>query len=99
MKSNLIELAYWSYLIEDSKTLPNMTKEKMFEFGHSLTKDEFIEKIKHDVNFSYKFDLKIIEGFTLVSETHEMSDVTITRPVRKKKLTIIYKNQIEETDL
>ncbi len=44
--------AYKNYLIEDSKILPNMSKEKMTELGYRLTKEEFINKIKTDNEFA-----------------------------------------------
>jgi hypothetical protein len=50
--TNLIGDAYKSYLIEDAKTLPNMSKEKMYELGYRLTKEEFINKIKTDNEFA-----------------------------------------------
>jgi thymidylate synthase len=47
--------AYKNYLIEDTKVLPNMSKEKMTEFGFGLTKEEFINKIKTDDEFAKKW--------------------------------------------
>ena len=47
--------AYKNYLIEDAKILPNMSKEKMLEFGFRLTKDEFILNIKTDNEFAKKW--------------------------------------------
>ena len=47
--------AYKNYLIEDAKILPNMSKEKMTEFGFGLTKEEFINKIKTDDEFAKKW--------------------------------------------
>ena len=44
--------AYKNYLIEDSKVLPNMSKEKMTELGFRLTQEEFINKIKTDDEFA-----------------------------------------------
>jgi hypothetical protein len=46
---------YEKYLIEDAKILPNMSKEKMMEFGYNLSKDEFIEKLKTDEEFNKKW--------------------------------------------
>jgi len=46
---------YKNYLIEDAKILPNMSKEKMLEFGFGLTKEEFINKIKTDDEFAKKW--------------------------------------------
>ena len=47
--------AYKNYLIEDARILPNMSKEKMLEFGFGLTKEEFINKIKTDDEFANKW--------------------------------------------
>ncbi len=47
--------AYKNYLIEDTKVLPNMSKEKMTELGYGLTKEEFINKIKTDDEFAKKW--------------------------------------------
>ena len=47
--------AYKRYLIEDAKTLPNMSKDKMTEMGFRLSKEEFINKIKTDDEFAKKW--------------------------------------------
>ena len=47
--------AYKNYLIEDAKTLPNMSKEKMTELGYRLTQEEFTNKIKTDDEFAKKW--------------------------------------------
>ena len=47
--------AYKNYLIEDTKILPNMSKEKMSELGFRLTQEEFINKIKTDDEFAKKW--------------------------------------------
>ena len=47
--------AYKNYLIEDSKILPNMSKEKMTELGYRLSQEEFINKIKTDDEFAKKW--------------------------------------------
>ena len=55
--------AYKNYLIEDTKVLPNMSKEKMTELGFRLTKEEFINKIKTDDKFAKKWaDLGPVYG-------------------------------------
>ena len=55
--------AYKNYLIEDTKVLPNMSKEKMTELGFRLTKEEFINKIKTDDEFAKKWaDLGPVYG-------------------------------------
>jgi thymidylate synthase len=46
---------YKKYLIEDSKILPNMSKEKMTEYGYGLTDKQFIERIKTDDEFAKKW--------------------------------------------
>ena len=55
----LLDDVYKNYLIEDAKILPNMSKEKMTEMGHMLSKEEFINKCKTDNKFSEKWGLKI----------------------------------------
>ena len=47
--------AYKNYLIEDSKILPNMSKERMTELGYRLTQEQFINKIKTDDEFANKW--------------------------------------------
>jgi thymidylate synthase len=44
--------AYKNYLIEDARTLPNMSKDKMMELGYRLTQEDFINKIKTDDEFA-----------------------------------------------
>jgi hypothetical protein len=56
---NLIGDAYRNYLIEDAKTLPNMSKEKMTEMGFRLTREEFINKIKTDEEFAKTCEVKV----------------------------------------
>jgi hypothetical protein len=60
-QQDLLDEAYRNYLIEDTKILPNMSKEKMTELGYRLTYDEFIKKIKTDDEFAKKWGLKIEE--------------------------------------
>ena len=57
----IVDEAYRNYLIEDYKIMPNFSKEKMYEFGHRLAKEEFINKCKTDTEFSEKRGLKIEE--------------------------------------
>jgi thymidylate synthase len=47
--------AYKNYLIQDAKVLPNMSKEKMTELGYRLSQEEFINKIKTDQMFAFKW--------------------------------------------
>jgi hypothetical protein len=56
--NKMIDEAYENYLIEDAKILPNMSKEKMLEFGFRLTKEEFLNKIKTDDEFAKKWGVK-----------------------------------------
>ena len=58
-KEQIIDDAYKNYLIEDTKVLPNMPKEKMTELGFRLTQEEFINKCKTDTEFSERWGLKI----------------------------------------
>jgi hypothetical protein len=55
----IIDEAYKNYLIEDAKILPNMSKEKMTDFGYGLSIEEFINKCKTDPGFSENQGLKI----------------------------------------
>ena len=57
--NQIIDEAYKNYLIEDTRILPNMSKEKMLELGFRLTKEEFITKCKTDVEFSERWGLKL----------------------------------------
>jgi len=57
-------------------------------------KEEFINKIKTDQEFSDKFRLKIIEDYDLVPQTDCWGDVTITKPVRRYKTYLVYKNKV-----
>jgi hypothetical protein len=59
--NQIIDEVYENYLIEDARILPNMSKEKMLELGFRLTKEEFINKIKTDSEFSEMWGLKIEE--------------------------------------
>lgn len=92
--NQIIDEVYKNYLIEDAKVLPDMSKEKMAEMGFRLTKDEFINKIKTDQDFSDKFGLKIKKDYDLVPQTECWGDVTISTPVRRYKTYIVYKTEI-----
>jgi hypothetical protein len=59
-----------------------------------FTKEEFINKIKTDQEFSDKFGLKIIEDYDLVPQTECWGDVTITKPVRRYKTYLVYENRV-----
>lgn len=92
----IIDEVYKTYLIEDCKIMPNLPKEKMYELGHRLTKKEFINKIKTETDFSKKWELMIKETYKLIPHTEVSSDLTSTRPVRKYKLIVVYKDEIIE---
>lgn len=47
--------AYRNYLTESSKFLVNMSAEKMKNFGYGLSKEDFIDRIKTDDEFSKKW--------------------------------------------
>jgi hypothetical protein len=72
---NLIGDAYRNYLIEDAKTLPNMSKEKMTEMGFRLTQEEFINECKTDTEFSERWGLKIEERELSDDERSEIRDM------------------------
>jgi len=94
--NQIIDEVYKNYLIEDCKIMPNFSKEKMYELGYRLTKNEFIDKIKTETKFSKKWGLMIKETYKLVPYTEVSSDLTFTRPVRKYKLIVVYKDEIIE---
>jgi hypothetical protein len=62
--------------------------------GRQYCKDEFIDKCKTDQDFSERWGLKIIEDYDLVPQTECWGDVTITKPVRRYKTYIVYKNKV-----
>ena len=71
-----------------------------FQYGYRPhTKEEFINKIKTETEFSKKWGLMIKETYELVPHTEVFSDVTFTRPVRKYKLIVVYKDEIIEVFL
>ncbi len=59
-----------------------------------FTKEEFINKIKTDQDFSDKFGLKIKEDYDLVPQTECWGDVTICTPVRRYKTYVVYKAEL-----
>ncbi len=61
--NQIVDEAYRNYLIEDYKIMPNFSKEKMYEFGHRLSKEEFINKCKNEPEFSKRWGLKIEERY------------------------------------
>ena len=69
-QQELLGEVYKNYLIEDAKILPNMSKEKMTEFGYGLSQQEFINKCKTDPEFSEKWGLKIEERELSLEERH-----------------------------
>jgi hypothetical protein len=71
-KQELLDEVYENYLIEDSKVLPNMLKEKMTEMGFRLSKEEFINKCKTDTEFSEKWGLKIVERELILEERKQI---------------------------
>ena len=72
-KEQIIDEAYKNYLIEDTKVLPNMPKEKMTELGFRLTQEEFINKCKTDSEFSENWGLKIEERELSLEERHQLA--------------------------
>lgn len=61
-----------------------------------LSKEEFINRCKTDSKFSERWGLLIKETYNLISHTEDFGDVTITKPKRRNKLIIVYKNEIIE---
>jgi hypothetical protein len=60
------------------------------------TQEEFINKCKTDPEFSQKWNLQIKETYDLIPHTEYFGDVTITKPIRRNKLIVVYKNEIIE---
>jgi thymidylate synthase len=81
--TNLIGDAYKSYLIEDAKTLPNMSKEKMYELGYRLTKEEFINKIKTDNEFAKQWGVIVEVRELSLDERYVLANINGS----KEKLT------------
>jgi len=71
--NQIINEVYKNYLIEDAKILPNMSKEKMTEFGYGLSQEEFINKCKTDQEFSETWGLKIEERELSLEERMDLS--------------------------
>ena len=69
--NQIIDEAYREYLIEDAKVLPNMSKEKMTELGYKLSKEQFINRIKTNPEFSETWGLKIEERELSLDERNE----------------------------
>ena len=70
-QQELLGDVYKNYLIEDAKTLPNMSKEKMTELGYRLSQEEFINKCKTDTDFSERWGLKVDERELSLEERTE----------------------------
>jgi hypothetical protein len=96
-QQELVDEVYKNYLIEDAKILPNMSKEKMTEFGYGLSQEEFINKCKTDTEFSEKWGLKIEERTTLeqVGQTNPVLKGSTTLYPRKL-ITITYNDKTIE---
>jgi hypothetical protein len=77
--NQIIDGVYKNYLIEDSKVLPNMLKEKMTEMGFRLTKEEFINKCKTDSEFSKRWGLKIEERELSWKERRDIAEATMDK--------------------
>ena len=82
--------------------------EKSYEMGKHLegtgllwmakeTKGTFIYRSKTDPEFSENWGLKIEETYDLVPHTQICADTIITRPVRKNKIIVTYKDKTIES--
>ena len=100
--NQIIDEAYKNYLenfykLSDSK---KWMKEIFYYDGssnhHVYLKKEFINKIKTDSEFSEMWGLLIKETYDLIPHTEDFGDVIITKPKRKNKLIVVYKNEIIE---
>ena len=69
--NQIVDETYREYLIEDAKVLPNMSKEKMTELGYKLSKEEFINRIKTNPEFSEIWGLKIEERELSLEERYD----------------------------
>jgi len=74
--------------------LMNMKTEEMVWGARQYNKEDFIDKIKTDQEFSERWGLKIIEDYDLVPQTECCGDVTFTKPVRKYKTYLVYNNKV-----
>ena len=83
-QQELVGDCYKNYLIEDAKILPNMSKEKMTEFGYGLSQEEFINKCKTDQEFSETWGLKIEERELSLDERYK-----IALPIWKEKYGLL----------
>ena len=62
--------------------------------GRMCTKEELIEKIRLNKDWSERWGLKIIEDYDLVPQTECCGDVTFTKPVRRYKTYLVYNNKV-----
>jgi hypothetical protein len=92
-QQELLGEVYNNYLIEDAKILPNMSKEKMTEFGYGLSQDEFIKKCKTDIEFSEKWGLTIDERELSLEERLLLAD-KINKEIRQDLYTYAFNNPI-----
>ena len=95
LKSNDIDLPenLYNNLIDD------LNKDAMFPIDNPsrmLSKESFIHKCKTDSEFSEMWGLLIKETYDLIPHTEDFGDVIITKPKRKNKLIVVYKNEIIE---
>ena len=77
----------------------NYRLERNFQINQGvdiLSQEEFINKCKSDPEFSQKWNLQIKETYDLIPHTEDFGDVTITKPIRRNKLIVAYKNEIIE---
>ena len=88
--NQIIDEAYENYQWKQLKLFPA-------EPDSNLPKEEFINKCKTDAKFSERWGLLIKETYNLIPHTEDFGDgLTITRPKRRNKLIVVYKNEIIE---
>lgn len=98
--NQIIDEAYENYLnnFEPNQCPPNLDVQP--DYYSPMSKEWFIKSAKEQgfrgKEFSEKWGLNILETYDLVPHTEDFGDVTITRPIRKNKLIIVYKNEIIE---
>ncbi len=87
--NQIIDEAYKNYCTQ-------LAKDSFLSLKDRLPLDIFINKIKTDSEFSERWGLIIKETYKLIPHTEVYPDFIVTRPVRKYKLIVVYKNEIIE---
>ena len=87
----------YNQIIDDAYMSYSKKHFKEWETGMDYeSKESFIRKCKTDSEFSERWGLLIKETYDLIPHTEDFGDVIITKPKRKNKLIVVYKNEIIE---